>query len=107
MRKGRTSRIGRPLGLSISERDRLPALRDPVEHAHRAKRVPAARVALAVLHLEMYLSGVDGLERPTAVGIPIGLDDTDRLGDALVRRVPRCAQVVETAEDVEVPPGRE
>ena len=32
----------------------------------------------------MGLARVDVLERPAAVGIPIALDDADRLGDALV-----------------------
>ena len=63
---------------------RLSALREPVEHAHRAERVPPARLALAVLHLEVGLARVDVLERPPAIGIPIALDDPDRLGDPLV-----------------------
>src|SRR2546427_13222234 len=63
---------------------RLPALREPVEDTHRAKRVPPAGPALAVVHLEVGLARVDVLEWPPAVGIPIALDDTDRLRDALV-----------------------
>src|SRR5438552_2800230 len=46
----------------------LAALREPVEDPQRAKRVPAARLALAVLHLEVALAPEDVLERPAPVG---------------------------------------
>src|SRR6185369_6978861 len=46
-------------------------------------------------------------ERPAAVGIAVALDDGDRLLDTLVAREPRVTQVVEPAQDVEVPPVRE
>src|SRR5439155_19232953 len=85
----------------------LAALREPVEDPQRAKRVPAARLALAVLHLEVALAPEDVLERPAAVGIPIALDGLDRLGDALVGLVAGVAQVVEPAQDVVEVPVRE
>src|SRR5207244_8745722 len=76
---------------------------EPVEHAQRPERVPAARLAFAVLHLEVDLALVDVLERPPPVGIPIALDDRDRLRDSLVRPA-SVAQVVEPAQDVvEIP----
>ena len=53
------------------------------------------------------LARVDVLERPAAVGIAIVLDDSDRLGHALVGPDLGVAQVVEPAQDVVVPPGRE
>ena len=69
----------------------LPALREPIEHAHRAERVPTARPAFAVLHLEMGFARVDVVERPAAVGIPSRLDDADRLGDARIGLLPGLA----------------
>src|SRR5213594_3194061 len=78
----------------------LAALREPVEDPQRAKRVPAARLALAVLHLEVALAPEDVLERPAAVGIPIARD-------GLVGLVAGVAQVVEPAQDVVEVPVRE
>ena len=54
-------------------------LAEPVEHSQRAKRVPAARLALG-LHLEVALSVVHVLERPAAVGGPAAFDDLDNDG---------------------------
>ena len=50
---------------------------------------------------------MDDPERPSAVREPVALDDPDRLGDALVGLEPGIAQVVQPAQDVVVPPGRE
>jgi hypothetical protein len=86
---------------------RLPALPEPVEHPHRAERVPPARRAFAVLHPDVGFTRVDVPERPPAVGIPIALDDPDRLGDALVGLDVGVAQVLESAQDVVVIPVRE
>src|SRR5712691_1540107 len=85
----------------------LRALREPVQHAKRAERVPPARLALAVIHLEVGFALVDVLERPPAVGIPVALDDADRLLDALVGRDAGVAQVLQPAQDVVEVPGRE
>src|SRR6185369_6578442 len=86
---------------------RSPPVPEPAEHAQRAEGVPPAGLALAVLHLDVNLARVDVLERPPAVRIPMALDDADGLGDALVGLDPRVAQVIEAAQDVVVPPGRE
>ena len=50
---------------------------------------------------------MDVLEWPPGVGTPLGLDDADRLGDALVWPDPGVAQVVQRAQDVVVIPGGE
>ena len=68
-------------------------MREPVEDAPRTERIPPARLALAVLHLEVGLARVDVLERPPAVGIPIALDDPDRLGNAFLGLDLGAAQV--------------
>jgi hypothetical protein len=49
------------------------AVREPVEHAHRAERVPAARFDLASSASGVALMDVP--ERPPTVGIPVALDD--------------------------------
>ena len=86
---------------------RLPALREPVEHAHRAESVPATRRALAILHLEVRRALADVLEGPPAIRTPVALNDPDCLGDALVWPLAGIAQVVERPEDVVVVPVRE
>src|SRR5215213_8524472 len=85
----------------------MRARSEPVEHAKRTEGVPAARLPFAVLHLEMRLTLVDILERPSAVWIAIPLDDANCLGDALVRRVAGVPEVVEGAQNVVEVPVRE
>src|SRR5688500_3762429 len=80
--------------------------RPPPEHAHRAERVPAARPALALVHLEMSLTLVHVLERPAAVWQPVALDGLDGFGHPSVTDV-GFAQVLEHPEDVVVVPMRE
>ena len=55
-------------------------------------------MGLALMHV---------LERPPAVGIPVVLDDPDRLGDALLGLDLGAAQVFQPAQDVVEIPGRE
>ena len=52
-----------------------------VEHPQGAQGVPPARPAIALVHLERHLAGVLGLERPPAVGVALGRDQVDCLGD--------------------------
>ena len=96
-----TRPVVRPRNQSAASRPAQSSTRIAIE------RVPPARCALAVLHLEVRLALVDALERPAAVGLPVPFDDVDRLDDALVRGNAGIAQVVEAAQDVVVVPVRE
>ena len=79
----------------------------PVEHPQGPQRVPAARLALALVHVEMRLALVHPLERPSAVGPTVPLDDVDRLADARIGFGRGRAQVVQATQHVVVVPGRE
>src|SRR5436190_11698823 len=102
---------GRVRGMSGGLRPRcntwLGRCGSPGEHSQRAKGDPAAGLTLT-LHLEGRLARPGVLEGPSAGGLAMGLDDPDRLRDAFVPWVVlRVAEVVEPAQDVVVPPGRE
>src|SRR5437764_12557288 len=75
----------------------------PAQHAERPKGVPAARVAGAAFHLEVHRTRMRVLERPSAVFVAFLRYQIDGLGDALVRREARSAQVVERPQNVVVP----
>src|SRR5665213_1758044 len=75
----------------------------PVQHAERAKGVPAARLAGVAFHLEVHRTRVRILERPSPVRVTLLRHQRDRLGGALVWHDARSAQVVETPQDVVVP----
>jgi hypothetical protein len=49
---------------------------------------PAAGLAGAVFHVEVDLTGVGILERPSPEAVPLLLDQFDGLGDALVGSTP-------------------
>src|SRR5439155_21924522 len=51
----------------------------PAQHPHRAQGIPSARLALAIVDLEVQLAGMGVLERPSALGVALGPDDVDRL----------------------------
>src|SRR5437870_2846314 len=75
----------------------------PAQHAERSKGVPAARLAGAAFHLEVHRTWMRILERPSPVLVALLRHQIDRLGDALVWREARSAQVVEPPQDVVVP----
>src|SRR2546427_3428618 len=75
----------------------------PAQHAERSKGVPAARLAGAAFHLEVHRTWMRILERPSPVLVALLRHQIDRLGDALVWREARFAQVVEPPQDVVVP----
>src|SRR2546427_4076024 len=75
----------------------------PAQHAERPKGVPAARLAGAAFHLEVHRTRMRVLERPSPVLVTLPRYQIDRLGDALVGREARPAQVVEPPQDVVVP----
>src|SRR5262249_33099351 len=85
-----------------SQRSPLPA--GPAEDAEGAQRDPAARLALVLTEVDQQLVVMGVLEEPAAIGSALGFHDADRLGDPLVRRDARLPQIVESAEDVVVPP---
>src|SRR5438132_187559 len=66
----------------------------PVEHTHRAQRVPVAGLAFALVHAEVEIaqSGTDHLalvrvlERPAPVRIALGPDEADGLGHPRIGR---------------------
>src|SRR5207302_5446195 len=72
----------------------------PIQNAHRAKRVPAARLALPFVHFEIDRTRMRILQGPASVFGSLALDKLDRLGDPLVRLDARAAQVVEPAQHV-------
>src|ERR1700737_5502485 len=67
----------------------------PAQHAERPKGCPAARLAGAAFHLEVHRTRMRILERPSPVLVTLLRHQIDRLGDALVWREGRSAQVVE------------
>src|SRR5204862_4252774 len=75
----------------------------PAQHAERPKGVPAARLAGAAFHFEVHRTRMRILERPSPVLVALLRHQIDRLGDALVWREARSAQVVESPQDVVVP----
>src|SRR2546423_9668271 len=75
----------------------------PAQHTERSKGVPAARLAGAAFHLEVHRTRMRVLERPPPVLVALLRHQIDRLGDALVWREARSAQVVESPQDVVVP----
>src|SRR5438477_6567863 len=87
----------------------------PAKHAQRAQGVPAAGLAFALVHAELEIAdaGVDHfalvwvLERQSPLGVTLGPDQVDGFGHARIGRDTRCAQVVEPAQRVVVPAGRE
>src|SRR3989475_1169280 len=93
----------------------LTAALVPVQHAHRAQGVPMAGPAIALVHAELEIAqaGVDHfalvwvLERQSTFGVTLRADQVDGLGHARIGRHARCAQVVEPAQRVVVPAGRE
>src|SRR5438105_2546142 len=66
----------------------------------RAQGIPSARIALALVDLEVHLAGMGVLEWPSALGVALGPDVVDRLGHAVIGRHAGVAQVFEPAQDV-------
>src|SRR3954454_434392 len=97
--------LGRPSDIATGASLRRAAV-VPAEHPQRAERVPAARAPVAVLHLERDRALPGVLEEPRAVGLLLRPDQVDGLVQPRVRRVAGGAEVVQPAEDVEVPAGR-
>src|SRR5207245_3323802 len=87
----------------------------PAKHSQRAQGVPAAGPAFAFVHVELEIADprvdhfalVRVLERPSALGVTLGADQVDGLGHTRIGRHARRAQVVEPAQRVVVPAGRE
>src|SRR4051812_38487771 len=75
----------------------------PVQHPQGAECVPAAGLTGALLHVEVDLTGVWVLERPSPLAIPLFLDQSDGLHDPSVRFDPGSPQIVQTPQDVVVP----
>src|SRR5262249_37736216 len=72
----------------------------PAQYAQRTQRVPAARRADGLAPREVERLDVCVVEQPGAVGLPLALDELDRVCDALVGCDAGAAQVVERAQDV-------
>src|SRR5262245_20481511 len=79
----------------------------PAQHPQRPQRVPAAGLAVAFVHLEVDRAWMGVLEQPPAVGLALALDELDRLAHPLVRRSAGRSEVLEPAEHVVEPAGRE
>src|SRR5438552_16611595 len=78
----------------------------PLQHPPGSKRVPAAGLAKS-FQFEVGLALVAILQQPSAVVAPAAPDNLDRLGKAWVSsRVDRL-EIVQSAEDVVMPPRRE
>ena len=80
----------------------FPPLQDP----QRTKCVPAAGRAEA-FEFKVRLAGVAVLEQPAAARLLARADDTNSLGEAMVARRVDSLKVVESPQDVVVPPWRE
>src|SRR5207245_378057 len=79
----------------------------PVQHPHGAEGVPAARLALCVIHVEVHRTAMNILQEPSSVLASLAFDQVDRLGTPLVRLDTRAPQVVEPAQHVIEVAGRE
>jgi hypothetical protein len=79
----------------------------PSEHPQRAKGVPPARLVLDLLQFDRHVAGVPGFEQPPAVPIAFRCDQVNRTRHALGRRHAGASQILQPAEHVVVPPGRE
>ena len=92
---------------SISHEALMESLgRIPVQHAQGAKRVPAARLAGAVFHVKVDLTGVGVFEGPSAEGVLLFLHQIDGLGGARVGFDAGSPQKIQTPQDVVVPASR-
>ena len=99
--------LGRPPHLGLFIRFRcvscgapgLPPLEDP----QRTERVPAARRAEA-FQFEVRLTFVVVLQRPTTVGPPFRTHDVYGFGETRIARSVDRSEVVESSQDVVVPP---
>src|SRR5437588_1423728 len=78
----------------------------PLQHPQRAEGVPAAGRA-EPFKLEIRLPFVRVLQGPAPVLALAFAHDVDRLGEALIARRAHGLEIVESAEDVVVPPWRE
>jgi len=78
----------------------------PLQYAHGSKSVPAAGCAEA-FQFEICFPFVGVLERPAAVFAPAAADDFDGFGEARIARGIDSLEVIEGAENVVVPSGRE
>src|SRR6266516_62827 len=78
----------------------------PLQHPQRAEGVPTARRAES-FEREIRLPLVRMLQRPAPVLALPATDDIDCLGEAPVARRVDGLEIVESAEDVVVPPWRE
>src|SRR5262245_44889424 len=79
----------------------------PAQHAERSKGIPAARFAGAAFHLEVHRARMRILERPTPMFVALLPHQLDRLGDALVGCDAGAPQVVQSPQDVVMPPRGE
>src|SRR5436305_6432539 len=79
----------------------------PVEHPERAEGVPAARLPHATLEGEVDTTGMDPIEQPTAVRLPLRAHDLDGLRHPGIGLRARMPEVVERPEHVVAPGVRE
>src|SRR5690348_1210459 len=78
----------------------------PVEDPQRAKRVPTAGFAVAILEREVDGAAVRVLKEPRAAGLSLRPHELDRFGDPRIGTLTRRAEVVERAQHVVMPPER-
>jgi hypothetical protein len=78
----------------------------PVEHTHRAQRVPPAGPTVAVLERKVDLAGMRVLQQPGAIGLLLGSEQIDRFAHPRVRHIPGRAEVFEGTQHIVVPAGR-
>ena len=79
----------------------------PVEHPERAEGVPATRLPRATLKGEVDAAGMDAVEQPAAVRLPLRANNLHGFCHPGVRLGARTPEVVERTQHVVVPVVRE
>ena len=79
----------------------------PVHYRQRAKRVPSARVVLALVHFYEHHAWIPSLKRPRPIAVALRLDKLDRRTNPFIVRNARASQVLKAPQYVVVPPRRE